>query len=261
MASKPSKSTPISTIVKQDQTSPQQDTPTAQQNLGVKPTTPIPIPRPAHTSVAQVSVTGVAELTCASPTSRRMSSEEIARRCYEIAKQGEEKLDPVPIRPTTLPVKPQHDDREIPQTSAINAEPTYTIAANSTSGEVTTTTTTTRGAEIPTPLPENINTSGKTMRRRVEQGLPSQAITLFAPIGMTEDLTKVLLIMCKEIKTDIQEVKDLLTTIPHEETQKNFSNLAIPLDERMTNLKDQNEVLRKMVKQNSTQHYIANQHS
>ena len=121
-----------------------------------------------------------------------MSSEEVARRCYEIANQ-EEKSEPVPIRPTTLPVKPQQDDRqrEMPQTSAINAGPTYTMAVSSNPGEATTTTTTTRRAEIPTTLPENINTSGKTMRRRIEQGLPSQAITLFAPIGMAEDLTKV----------------------------------------------------------------------
>ena len=75
---------------------------------------------------------------------------------------------------------------------------------------------------------------------------------------MAEDLTKVQLILCKEIKAEIQEVKDLLTTIPHEEIQKNFSNLVILLDERMTNLEDQNEELNKMVKQSSAQHYIAN---
>ena len=132
------------------------------------------------------------------------------------------------------------------------------MAVSSNPGEVTITTTTTKIADIPTSLPENINTSGKTMRRRIEQGLPSQAITLFAPIGMAEDLTKVQLILCKEIKTEIEEVKNLITTIPHEEIQRNFSNLAILLDERMTNLEDQYEELKKMVKQNSTQNYIAN---
>ena len=96
------------------------------------------------------------------------------------------------------------------------------------------------------------------MRKKIDQGQPCQAITLFAPIGMAEDLTKVQLILCKEIKTEIQEVKNLLTTIPHEEIQKSFANLAILLDERMTNLEDQNEVLREMVQQCSTQNYIAN---
>ena len=165
-----------------------------------------------------------------------------------------------PIRPTTLPVKPQQDDKqkEMSQTSAVNTGPTYTMAVNSNPGEVTATTTTTRRVHVPTTSPEHINTSGKVMRKRIEQGLPSQAITLFTPIGMAEDLTKVQLILCKEIKTEIQEVKNLLTTIPHEEIQRNVANLAILLDERMTNLEDQNEVLKKMVQECSTQYYIAN---
>ena len=260
MASKPSKIIPTSTIVRPDQVSQPQSIPTVQQNLNVKSTKPIPIPKPAHTSVAQASVTGVTNLTSASPTSRKMSSEEVAKRCYEIASQEEKKSAPVPRRPTTLTVKPQPDDRqrEMPQTSATNAGSTYTMTVSSNPGEVTTTTTTTKIADIPTSLPENINTSGKTMRRRIEQGLPSQAITLFAPIGMAEDLTKVQLILCKEIKTEIQEVKNLITAIPHEEIQRNFSNLAILLDERMSNLEDQYDELKKMVKQNSTQNYIAN---
>ena len=260
MASKPSNGIPTSTVVRPSQVSPPPNTPTVQQNLNVRPTKPIPIPKPAHTSGAQVSVTGVANLTSASTTSRGMSSEEVARRCYEIANQEENKSEPVPIRPTTLPVKPQQDDRqrEIPQTSAINTGPTYTMATNSHPEEVTNTTTATRRADVPAALPENFNTSGKTMKRRIEQGLATQTITLFAPIGMAEDLTKVQLILCKEIKTEIEEVKNLLTAIPHEEIQRNFSNLAILLDERMTGLEDQYEELKKMVKQNSTQNYIAN---
>ena len=135
-----------------------------------------------------------------------MSSEEIARRCYETAKQEEKKSGPIPIRPTTLPVKPQKDDKqkEMSQTSAINTGPTYTMAVNSNPGEVTATTTTTRRIHVPTTSPEHIKTSGKTMRKKIKQGQPCQAITLFAPIGMAEDLTKVQLILCKEIKTEIQ---------------------------------------------------------
>ena len=266
MASKPSKTTPTSTIVRPDQISPSQSTPTVQQNLNVKPTKPIPIPKPAHTSVAQASVTDVTKLTSASPISRKMFFEEIARKCYEVANQ-EEKEDeqpvPVPRRPATLPVKPQTmqsdvKQGEMPQTSATNAGSTYTMTVSSNPGEVTTTTTTAKTTKIPTSLPENINTSGKTMRRRIEQGLPSQAITLFAPIGMAEDLTKVQLILCKEIKTEIQEVKNLLTEIPHEKIQNNFSELAILLDERLSNLEEQYGELKMLVKQGSSQSYIAN---
>ena len=47
------------------------------------------------------------------------------------------------------------------------------------------------------------NTSGSVMRRRVEQGQPNQVLTLFAPVGMVEDLTKVQLILCKEIKAEL----------------------------------------------------------
>ena len=53
-------------------------------------------------------------------------------------------------------------------------------------------------------------------------------------------------------------MKTLITEIPHEEIQRNFSNFAILLDERMSNLEEQYEELKKMVKQNSTQNYIAN---
>ena len=79
------------------------------------------------------------------------------------ASQEEEKSVPVPRRPTTLTVRPQPDDRqsEIPQTSATNAGSTYTMTVSSNPGEATMTTTTTKIADIPTSLPENINTSGK----------------------------------------------------------------------------------------------------
>ena len=261
MASKPSKTTPTSTTVKSGPNSQPLNTPTAQQKLGVKPTKPIPIPKPAHSSVAHACVTDVTRLIFASPSPRKMFFEEVARRCYEVAKQKEgeeEKL--VPRIPTTLSVKPQNtsqrddNEEEIPQTSATSAGSTYTMTVSSNQGEATTTTTTTKT----TPLPENVNTSGKTMRRRLEQGLPNQTITLFAPIGLAEDLIKVQLILCKEIKTEIQEVKNLLSAIPHEEIQRNFSELAMLLDERMTNLEDQYEELKKMVKQGTTQSYIAN---
>ena len=80
------------------------------------------------------------------------------------------------------------------------------MAVSSSPGETTTTTTTANTADGSTPHAEwkNYNTSGKTMRRTIEQGLPNQAITLFVPIGMAEDLTKFQLILCNEIKTEIK---------------------------------------------------------
>ena len=207
MASKPSKTTPTSTIVRPNQISQPQSIPTAQQNSDAKPTKPIPIPKPAHTSVAPTSVTDAAKLTSVSPTSRKMFFDEVARKCYEIASQEEEEAEePVPVprrRPASLPIKPQNalptDDNheDIPQTSATISGSTYTMTVSSNLGEVTTITTTAKTADSSTLQPEwkNYNTSGKTMRRRIEQGpLPNQAITLFMSIGMEEDLTKVQLI-------------------------------------------------------------------
>ena len=131
------------------------------------------------------------------------------------------------------------------------------MTVSSSSGETTTTTTGDKTADGPTH-PETFNTSGRVMRRRVEQGLPSPAITLFAPIAMAEDLTKVQLILCKEIKSEIQEVKNLITSIPHSKILQNFTELATMLDERMTNLEDQYDELKQTMKQRSIQSYIAN---
>ena len=263
MASKPSKTTPTSTIVRSDQALQPSNTPIVQQKLGVKSTNPIPIPKSVHTSVAQVSVTDADKLTSVSPTSRKMFFHETARKCYEEANQEEkeaEKPVPVPRRPTALPVKPQTVDSQgdIPQISATVAGSTNTMTVSSNPRETTTTTTGVKTADGTRPLPENFNTSGRIMRRKVEQGLPSPVITLFAPIGMAEDMTKVQMILCREIKTEIQEMKNLITAIPHDKILQNFSELATMLDERMTNLEDQYDELKQAVKQRSIQSYIAN---
>ena len=99
---------PTSTTVEQDQVSHKLNTPTVQPQLGVKPTSPIPIPKNVHTSAAQVSVIDANNLTSVSPTARRMFFHEEARKCYEEAgKEANE--DEKPERPTTLPVKATED--------------------------------------------------------------------------------------------------------------------------------------------------------
>ena len=116
MASKPSKTLPTSTIVRADQATQQLNTHTVQPKLGVKSTSPIPIPKSAHTSVAQVSVTDANNLTSVSPTARKMFFHETARKCYEEAGKGEKETQkpvPKPKRPTTLPVKPQNVDNQV----------------------------------------------------------------------------------------------------------------------------------------------------
>ena len=249
MASKPSKIMPTSTTLEQDQVAHKSNTPTVQPQLGVKPTNPIPIPKNVHTSAAQVSVIDANKLTSVSPTARRMFFHEEARKCHEEA--GKEAIEnDKPERPTTLPVKPQQTNKpgEVTQTSAAMVRPAYTMTTSS-AGDTTST--------IP-PNPENFNTSGRVMRGRVEQGLPTPAITLFAPIGMAEDMSTIILLQCKELKSGIKEVKDLVTSLPNEKILQALTELTVILDERMTNLEDQYGELTKAVKQRSIQPYIAN---
>ena len=165
---------PTSTIVKPDQVSQQSNTPTVQPKLGVKSTSPIPIPKSVHTSAAQVSVTDAKNWTSVSPTARRMFFHEEARKCYEEAGQVEkedEKPVPKPRRPTSLPVKPQntHNQNDVPTSSTIAGSTCTMTTCLSTDG-TTTTTTGDKPADGPTN-PETFNTSGRVMRRRVEQGV------------------------------------------------------------------------------------------
>ena len=85
-----------------------------------------------------------------------------------------------------------------PQTSTSGLTNTVTVRSNL--GEPTLPTTTsnpTQGfsshvelREITSVVPQNYNTLGSMMRKRVDQGQPSQALTLFAPVGMAEDLPR-----------------------------------------------------------------------
>ena len=87
---------------------------------------------------------------------------------------------------------------------------TNTVAVSSTLGEETPTSATSNPTEGSTPHAEwrrtnrraakNNNTSGSMMENKDEQSLPKQAKTFFAPVGMAEDLAKIQLILCKEIK-------------------------------------------------------------
>ena len=121
------------------------------------------------------------------------------------------------------------DNYAIPTTSTSDSRSTPTVTASSLSKK-TATTTTADSAEVATSQgnqkePINVyntgyNTSGSVMRKRVEQGQPNQALTLFAPVVMAEDLTKVQLILCKEIKAELQTVKETIANIPFVALQK-----------------------------------------
>ena len=83
------------------------------------------------------------------------------------------------------------------------------------------------------------------MRRRVEQGQPNQVLTLFAPVGIAEDLTKVQLILCKEIKAELQTVKETIANIPFEALQKDVSEATTNMESRMCSLEQRYNELKR----------------
>ena len=52
------------------------------------------------------------------------------------------------------------------------------------------------------------------LRKRIEEGHSNQELTLFALLGMAEDLTKIQVTLCNEIKAELNAVKESVTTIP-----------------------------------------------
>ena len=49
------------------------------------------------------------------------------------------------------------------------------------------------------------NKSALVLRKRIEGGQSKQALTLFALLGMTEDLTKIQFTLCNEIKAELNQ--------------------------------------------------------
>ena len=96
------------------------------------------------------------------------------------------------------------------------------------------------------------------MKNKVEQSLPNQAKTLFAPVGIAEDLARIQLILCEEIKTEIQAVKESIATIPFNDVQGKITEATTLLEERMTRLEEQCSKLKDILKQKTIQNYIAN---
>ena len=105
---------------------------------------------------------------------------------------------------------------------------------------------------------QNYNTPGFMMKNKDEQNLPNQEKTMFAPVDMAEDLAKIQLILCNEIKTEIQAVKESITTIPFGDVQRKMIKATTLLEERMTRLEEQCSKLKDILKQKTIQNYTAN---
>ena len=81
-------------------------------------------------------------------------------------------------------------------------------------------------------------------------------MTLFLSVGMTEDLGKVQLILCSEIKTELKAVEKSIATISFDDVQRKITEATTMLEERMSNLEDQYNKLNELIIHRTTQNLI-----
>ena len=234
-------------------------------------------PNPAPTPAVHKYVTDVAELISASADTRKMFLTEVTKKCLEMAKkekdskqQSEVKLPQVVTYPNyghgqILPSKESDvldkrvDVYTLPTTNTTSSI-TSTVMGTSTSSDTVTSTVTTAPIRMTTPErrdPPNVyksgyNTSGAE-RRRFEEGKPNQALTLFAPVGMAEDLTKTQLILCCEDKTELKSLKESIAAIPFQELNRQVIDVANNLKERMSVLENTYQDLKELILQRTIQ--------
>ena len=93
------------------------------------------------------------------------------------------------------------------------------------------------------------------LRRRIEEGHPNQALTLFAPLGMAEDFTKIQFTLCNEIKAELQAVKESVAAIPFTALKNKVVEATSNLEERMCGLEDRYNELKEIILHRTTQHF------
>ena len=123
-----------------------------------------------------------------------------------------------------------------------NTTSTSTIVSTSTSSNTAT-----------KPVAATFNTSGTEMKRRVEDGKPNQALTLFAPVGVAEDLSMTQYLLCGEIKEELKLVKQSITEIPFQELTKQVQDLARNLKVSMCALELTYKTLKDLIMQRTKQ--------
>ena len=183
-------------------------------------------PNPAPSYTVPKYVTDVAELISASAESRRMFLMEVTKRGLEAAKKDRDSNQMTSSQPTTN----------------TTSSSTRTVFNTSTSSDTTT-----------KPVTVVYNTSGAKMKRRIEDGRPNQAVTLFAPVGVAEDLSKTQYILCGEIKQELKILKESIAAIPFQEFNKQIQELASNLEVLMCTLEHTYKDLKDTILQRTTQ--------
>ena len=218
MASKPSPST--STFIEEGQgTNPQ----VQHGNPGVATAS-------AHSYVVPKYVTDVATLITTSADSRQMFLTEVTKACQEAAKKDKAETNQAVASQLIQP-------------------PTNT----STTATKTVYSTSTCGNPSINPVTPTYNKSGATVRKRVEEGKSIPAVTLFAPIGIAENLSKTQYLLCGEIKEEIRALKQSIDKIPFQELSKQVKDLTKNLEIRMCSLELTYKTLKDIILQSTKQ--------
>ena len=237
-------------------------------------------PNPAPTSAVHKYVTDVAELISASANTRKIFLTEVTKKCLEMAKKENDSKQQSPVKLPQFVTYPNYghgqilprkesdvldkraDHYALPTTNTTSSI-TSTVISTSTSGDTVTSPVMTAPIRMSTPDrrdPTNVyksgyNTSDSEMTRRFEEGKPNQALTLFAPVGMAEDLTKTQLILCCELKAEFKAVKESIVAIPFQELKRQVNDVANNLKERMGVLENTYQDLKDLILQRTIQQF------
>ena len=101
----------------------------------------------------------------------------------------------------------------------------------------------------------SFNKSASVLRRRIEEGHPNQAFTLFPPLSMAEDLTKIQFTLCNEIKAELQAVQTSVAAIPFYAIKKGIAEATNIMEERMNTLDQRYNELKEIILHRTTQHF------
>ena len=184
----------------------------------------------AHSYVVPKYVTDVAALIATSAESRQLFLTEVTRACLEAAKK--EKAETNQTNASQLVQPPTNT----------NTTATKTVYSTSTYGNPSI-----------KPVTMIYNTSGATLKKSAEEGKSIPAVTLFAPIGIAEDLSKTQFLLCGEIKDELKALKQSIDEIPFQELSKQVQDLTKNLETRMCSLELTHKTLKDIILQRTKQ--------
>ena len=175
-------------------------------------------------------MTDVAALIATSAESRQLFLTEVTRACLEAAK------------------------KEKAETNQTNASQ-FIQPSTSTNTTATKTgySTSTYGNPSIKPVTTKYNTSGATLKKSAEDGKSIPAVTLFAPIGIAEDLSKTQFLLCGEIKDELKALKQSIDEVPFQELSKQIQDLTKNLEIRMCSLELTYKTLKDIILQRTKQ--------